>query len=74
MASKGRFEEARASLSKIRQLPLNDPQIDEEMQSIQGFLKDKETAPWKDLFLKRNLKRLAVGVPLILFQNFVVKI
>jgi MFS family permease len=62
LAMKGRTQEARKALSVIRELPLDDPNIESEMKNIVRFLDHHDTSTWAEVFSSENLNRLSVGV------------
>ena len=70
LATKDRYAEARSALSYIRGLDENHHLIDEELQEMSSFLESTQGSTWTEVFGPKNLTRLWVGVPLILFQQF----
>jgi hypothetical protein len=70
LASKGRVDEARQSLAKIRQLDIKDPIIEKEMKEILDFSEEHDTSTWTEVLNYKNRQRLAVGAVLLAFQQF----
>ena len=70
LASQGLLVEARESLAKIRQLPLSSDAVNDEMEEITTFLDQHKSSFWSEVFSPDNLQRLQIGVPFILFQQF----
>ncbi|KAL3894277.1 MAG: hypothetical protein SGCHY_005370 [Lobulomycetales sp.] len=71
LISRGRGLEARAALAYIRCSSRESQQIDDELQGYSNALAADSNASWKRVFSPDNFPRLMVGVPLILFQQFV---
>jgi hypothetical protein len=69
LAIKGDYLGARKALANIRELPQEHPDIDEELCEIAEFVDNNQTSTWMEVFGKKNMQRLSIGVPLILFQQ-----
>lgn len=70
LATKGDYIGARKALANVRELAENDAAIDQELSDIAEFVDNHQTSTWTEVFGGKNMKRLSVGVPLILFQQF----
>lgn len=66
LVQRGRFQEAREVLSRLRQTG----NVDEELHGIKGFLEKDDTlqAPFSDVFSKRYIRRSLLGIFLMGFQ------
>ncbi|KAL1914532.1 uncharacterized protein VTP21DRAFT_8246 [Calcarisporiella thermophila] len=70
LAMKNRREEAARSLAKLRGLPVEHEEIQEELREIYYIIESRPSTSWKTVFAGENLRRLSVGLPLIVFQQF----
>ncbi|ANB12246.1 Snf3p [Sugiyamaella lignohabitans] len=82
LVMKDRDEEAKASLSKLRRLPEDDPLLVAEFLEIKSTVMfDREVrsesvtnngwlAPWKELFSPNIFRRVMIGVWIMIFQQF----
>jgi hypothetical protein len=68
LSSKGRFEEAQASLSIIRELEIDSIEIENEMKEISASCNEHDTSTWTEVFGPKNKKRLYIGVCILVFQ------
>ncbi|KAJ3254622.1 hypothetical protein HK103_007032 [Boothiomyces macroporosus] len=71
LLSKGKTEEARESLAFVRGLPESSPQLLNELESTAVAIANQEIGPWSEVFGAKNLKRIYVGLTLLIFQQFV---
>ncbi|KAI8906001.1 general substrate transporter [Gorgonomyces haynaldii] len=70
LVMKGKIDEARAALARVRELPQDSEEVNNELQDIVTYLETRQTSTWKETFGKENRPRLGVGLPLVLFQQF----
>ena len=70
LAQTGRWEEARKSLAIVRDEDEDSLAVEQELQIFREYLSSRQSSKWSDVFTRHNRKRLYVGVPLILFQQF----
>jgi len=62
--SRGKFDEAKVILCKLRNLPDNHPDILDEFNQIANSAtmeKEQDGTKWKELCEPHNLRRLALG-------------
>lgn len=80
---RGEIDEARVSLSKIRQMPVNSSEISAEILEILAACNQNDNSTWKEVFGPINVKRLFVAVSILgkiqvskmqYFKSFVDKI
>lgn len=70
LATKGRTEEAKAALARVRSLPENDPRLVTEFKEIQQTTHaDKTAGNWADLFSPVVRPALIVGIGLFFLQQ-----
>ncbi|KAJ3254621.1 hypothetical protein HK103_007031 [Boothiomyces macroporosus] len=70
LMSKARNPEALEALKTIRDLDGNHPDLLTEAAEISKALDHHDKSQWIDVITKKNLHRLAVGIPLVVFQQF----
>ncbi|CAO3645731.1 unnamed protein product [Mucor hiemalis] len=73
LALKGRDEDVRKNLIKLRDLPEDHPEINEELEEIKiaaEFERESKSGKWTELFQRSNLHRLFIGVMLQIFQQW----
>jgi predicted MFS family arabinose efflux permease len=69
LATRNRIIEARLCLAKIRRLPPDSVQINTEMTEITDSLNSTQSS-WSQTLTSQNLHRLSLGIPFIIFQQF----
>ncbi|CEP15143.1 hypothetical protein [Parasitella parasitica] len=73
LALKGRDEDVKKNLLKLRDLPEDHPEIIEELEEINvaaAFERESKSGKWADLFQRNNLHRLFIGIMLQIFQQW----
>jgi SP family arabinose:H+ symporter-like MFS transporter len=70
LISRGRERDARKALGYIRGYDVDSAEIEHEIRGYEEEHRSNSTSTWKGVFSKENIPRLMVGVPLILFQQF----
>lgn len=79
LVSRGRIQQARKSLSWVRNLPADHPYLQREISMIEASIEDElqstgQARNWKqiyhELFQKGVRNRVAISTGLVIFQNF----
>lgn len=73
LALKGRDEDVKKNLMRLRDLPEDHPEIHEELEEIKiaaEFERESKSGKWTELFQRSNLHRLFIGVMLQIFQQW----
>lgn len=73
LALKGRDEDVKKNLLKLRDLPEDHPEIIEELEEINAaaaFERESKSGKWTELFQRNNLHRLFIGIMLQIFQQW----
>lgn len=73
LALKGRTDDVKSNLLRLRDLPEDHPEIIEELQEINvaaEFERLSKSGKWTELFNRSNLHRLFIGVMLQIFQQW----
>ncbi|KAI9486579.1 MAG: general substrate transporter [Benjaminiella poitrasii] len=73
LASKGRDEDIKKNLIKLRGLPEDHPEIIEELEEINAAAeldRASKSGKWTEIFEKSNLHRVFIGVMLQIFQQW----
>ncbi|KAI8637011.1 general substrate transporter [Parasitella parasitica] len=73
LALKGRDEDVKRNLLKLRDLPEDHPEIIEELEEINAaaaFERESKLGKWTELFQRNNLHRLFIGIMLQIFQQW----
>ncbi|KAG8772849.1 hypothetical protein FRC12_002862 [Ceratobasidium sp. 428] len=76
LAKKDRWDQARDNLNKLRQLPNDSTYVQEELQDqieneklVVGSVGYSRWSSFKELFMKGNRNRVAIGLTLMMCQN-----
>lgn len=73
LALKGRTEDVKSNLLRLRDLPEDHPEIIEELEEINlaaEFERESKSGKFTELFSRSNLHRLFIGVMLQIFQQW----
>ncbi|KAI9356114.1 general substrate transporter [Pilaira anomala] len=73
LALKGRTEDVKINLLRLRDLPEDHPEIIEELEEINlaaEFERESKSGKFTELFKRSNLHRLFIGVMLQIFQQW----
>ncbi|KAG2235895.1 hypothetical protein INT48_008198 [Thamnidium elegans] len=73
LAIKGRSDDVKSNLLRLRGLPEDHPEIMEELEEINlaaEFERESKSGKWTELFSRSNLHRLFIGVMLQIFQQW----
>lgn len=73
LALKGRTDDVKKNLMRLRDLPEDDAAILEELEEINAaaeFERESKSGKWTELFHKSNLHRLFIGIMLQIFQQW----
>ncbi|KAL7316961.1 hypothetical protein PS15m_003377 [Mucor circinelloides] len=73
LALKGRDEDVKKNLIRLRDLPEDHPEIIEELEEISAaaaFERESKSGKWTELFQRSNLHRLFIGIMLQIFQQW----
>ncbi|KAI8969312.1 general substrate transporter [Mycotypha africana] len=73
LALKGRAEDVKKNLLRLRDLPEDHPSITEELCEINvaaEFERESKSGKWTELFQRSNLHRLFIGIMLQIFQQW----
>jgi len=73
LALKGRDEDVKKNLLRLRDLPEDHPEIIEELEEISAaaaFERESKSGKWTELFQRSNLHRLFIGIMLQIFQQW----
>ncbi|QRW13631.1 Sugar (and other) transporter [Ceratobasidium sp. AG-Ba] len=79
LAKNDRWDQARVHLNKLRQLPVDSEYVEAELQGIRDQIENERLlagsaghsrwSGFKELFMKGNRNRLAIGLTLMMCQN-----
>ncbi|KAG8745058.1 hypothetical protein FRC10_008910 [Ceratobasidium sp. 414] len=79
LAKNDRWDEARDNLNKLRQLPADSTYVEDELQGVRNQIENERLlvgsaghsrwSSFKELFMKGNRNRVAIGLTLMMCQN-----
>lgn len=71
--NRNRDEDVLKTLCRLRDLPQDDPRIQEEYQEIQAAIeleRESKSSRWTEILVPNNMRRLFIGVSLQIFQQW----
>ena len=73
LALNGKTEQCRKALSRLRDVPEDDPLVTQEMEEIEAAIeieRESKSGKFSEIFQSGNLRRLFIGCMLQLFQQW----